>query len=79
MAFRRADQLRLVPHLIRSTLTPTLSLRVAELVERILFPLDGYPSPSPPDLTPAEASAARTVFEARLEAALPGESVFRRV
>lgn len=65
---------RLLPHLLQSQLTPALSLRLIEVVEKILFPLDGYPAPTPPDLTPEEAVMVRKQFEERLKGKIPRQS-----
>ncbi|KAI9638825.1 uncharacterized protein MKK02DRAFT_21848 [Dioszegia hungarica] len=62
---------RLLPHLLQSQLTPALSLRLIEVVEKVLFPLDGYPAPTPPDLTPEEAVMVRKQFEERLKGKIP--------
>lgn len=64
----------ILPHFIHSQLTPTLSLRIIDLLERLLFPLDGYPAPSPPDLTPEEAVITRKAFESRLREIIPRKS-----
>lgn len=52
-------------------LTPTTAFRVIDLLERILFPLDGYPLPTPPDPTPTEAKRIRQDLEARLQEVVP--------
>lgn len=62
----------LLPHLLLThVLTPKTAFRVCDVVERILFPLDGYPAPTPPDPLPAEAQAIRERFEARLADLVP--------
>ncbi|KAL1412545.1 hypothetical protein Q8F55_000291 [Vanrija albida] len=64
---------RLLPHLcVTRVLTPFTALRVADLLERVLFP-DGYPGPSPPDPTPEEAAA----LDRRLRNAVSATRVFR--
>lgn len=63
--------LRIVPHLVRTTLlTPQMSLKLIDLVEKILFP-DGYPAPSPDDPTPSEVEDLRRRFENRLIEVIP--------
>lgn len=64
---------RILPYLIESRLlTPSTSLKVIELLERILFPLDGYPAPTPPDPTPEEAEEMRKELENRIDDLTPG-------
>ncbi|ODO11372.1 hypothetical protein I350_00151 [Cryptococcus amylolentus CBS 6273] len=62
---------RIIPHLIQTRLTPELALRLLDLTERLLFPLDGYPGPSPIDPSPAEAADLRKRLENRLEELIP--------
>ena len=71
----RADAAgRLLPHFVETRLlTPTNALRIIDLVEHILFPLEGYPGVSPPDPTPDEASEMRQLLETRLEEVIPGQ------
>lgn len=45
-----------------------------DLVERILFPLDGYPAPTPPDPTPDETVIMRNKLEKRIDEMIPGKS-----
>ena len=67
----RADN-RLAPHMMQErVLTPTLALRVCDLVERLLFPLDGYPAPTPPDPGPEEQADLRRRTEERVSELLP--------
>ncbi|WOO82189.1 uncharacterized protein LOC62_04G005688 [Vanrija pseudolonga] len=66
---------RLVPHLcVTRVLTPGTALKIADLLERVLFP-DGYPGPSPPDPTPEEAAMLLRSLRSRVAEALP--RVFR--
>ncbi|WVF68405.1 hypothetical protein IAT40_003170 [Kwoniella sp. CBS 6097] len=64
---------RLLPHLIRRyLLTPQISLKLIDVVERLLFPLEGgWPGPSPVDPTPEEALELRLRAEKRLEEVVP--------
>ncbi|WWD20386.1 hypothetical protein CI109_104862 [Kwoniella shandongensis] len=63
---------RLIPHLIHThILTPRTSLRLIDLLEKLLFPLDGYPGPSPIDPTPAEAADLKRRAERRLGEIIP--------
>ncbi|KAK1923675.1 hypothetical protein DB88DRAFT_511214 [Papiliotrema laurentii] len=58
---------RLLPYLLRvHVLTPSTCLRLLDLLENILFPLDGWPAPTPPDPSPDEAAAMRRLVEERL-------------
>jgi hypothetical protein len=69
----RADEYRTLPHYIQTRiLTPQTSLKVIDLVERILFPLDGYPAPTPPDPTPEEIVDMRDKLERRIGEIIPG-------
>ena len=64
-----------LPHYIQTRiLTPQTSLRVIDLIERILFPLDGYPAPTPPDPTPEEVIMMRRKLERRINGMIPGKS-----
>jgi len=45
---------------------------VIELIERILFPLDGYPASTPPDPTPEEVIMMRGKLERRIDEMIPG-------
>jgi hypothetical protein len=64
-----------LPHYIQSrVLTSQTSLKVIDLIERILFPLDGYPAPTPPDPTPEEVIIMRKKLEERMDEMLPGKS-----
>ncbi|WVW86824.1 hypothetical protein I302_108879 [Kwoniella bestiolae CBS 10118] len=68
---------RLFPHLLKSHfLTPSTSLRLIDLMERLLFP-DGYPGPSPVDPTPQEALDLRERAEKRIDELVP--SLIKRV
>jgi len=63
-----------LPHYIQSRiLTSQTSLKVIDLIERILFPLDGYPAPTPPDPTPEEVVVMREKLEERLDEMIPGK------
>ncbi|KAK8849754.1 hypothetical protein IAR55_005089 [Kwoniella newhampshirensis] len=64
---------RLIPHLFHvHVLTPRTSLRLIDTVEKLLFPLDGYPGPSPIDPTPDEAADLKAKAEKRLGEIIPG-------
>lgn len=64
---------RLLPDLIRLyLLQPGTALRLVDLLERILFPLDGYPAPTPPDPSAEETIAMRREIEERLGMLIPG-------
>jgi hypothetical protein len=66
---------RTLPHYIQSRiLTSQTSLKLIELIERILFPLDGYPAPTPPDPTPEEVIIMRKKLEERIDEMIPGRS-----
>jgi len=68
-----------LPHYISSRiLTSQTSLNVIDLIERILFPLDGYPAPTPPDPTPEEVIIMRKRAEERIDEMIPGESTLLR-
>ena len=70
-----ADINRTVPHFIQTRLlTPQISLKMIDLLERILFPLDGYPAPTPPDPTPEEVIDMREKLEKRIDEMVPGKS-----
>jgi len=70
---------RTLPHFIQiRLLTPQTSLKVIDLLERILFPLDGYPAPTPPDPTPEEVIDMREKLEKRIDEMVPGESALVR-
>jgi len=70
-----ADINRTLPHFIQTRLlTPQTSLKVIDLLERILFPLDGYPAPTPPDPTPEEVIDMREKLEKRIDEMVPGKS-----
>ncbi|OWZ63329.1 hypothetical protein AYX14_01724 [Cryptococcus neoformans] len=62
---------RIIPHLLSSRLTPGLSFRLISLAEKLLFPLDGYPGPTPIDPTPAEAAHMRDRAEKRIGEIIP--------
>ena len=63
-----------LPRYIQSRiLTSQTSLKVIDLIERILFPLDGYPAPTPPDPTPEEVVVMREKLEERLDEMIPGK------
>jgi hypothetical protein len=69
---------RTVPHYIRSRiLTSQTSLKAIDLIECILFPLDGYPAPTPPDPTPEEVIIMRRDLEERIDEMIPGKSLSR--
>ena len=53
---------------------PKTSIGLIDLLERILFPLDGYPAPTPPDPTPEEVVTMRQELDERLEGFIPRES-----
>lgn len=64
---------RILPHLIETRLrTPPIMLKLVDLIERILFPLDGYPAPTPPDPTSEETESMRVQLEKRLSESIPG-------
>jgi hypothetical protein len=64
-----------LPHFIQSrVLTSQTSLKVIDLIERILFPLDGYPAPTPPDPTSEEVVIMREKLEERIDEMIPGKS-----
>lgn len=65
---------RLLPHLLKQHLTTSTALRLVDLLERLLFPLDGYPAPTPPDPTLLEQQVMRRELEERLSMAIPSES-----
>jgi hypothetical protein len=52
---------------------------VIDLIERILFPLDGYPAPTPPDPTPEEVVIMRKKLEERIDEMIPGKFLPRTV
>ncbi|XAO21966.1 hypothetical protein I312_100728 [Cryptococcus bacillisporus CA1280] len=62
---------RIIPHLLSSQLTPKLSFRLIDLAEKLLFPLDGYPGPTPIDPTPDEAADMRNKAEKRIGEIIP--------
>jgi len=63
-----------LPNYIQSRiLTSQTSLKVIDLIERILFPLDGYPAPTPPDPTPEEVVIMRKSLERRIDEMVPGK------
>lgn len=70
---KQADNLykSIIPHLLSSQLTPKLSFRLIDLAEKLLFPLDGYPGPTPIDPTPAEAAHMRDRAERRIGEIIP--------
>jgi hypothetical protein len=76
---RDANPFRIVPHVVRSYLTPSTSLQVVDLLERILYPNDGYPGLSPADLTPEEAKMVRGEVESRLKQIIPGQSALKSI
>ncbi|WRT69795.1 uncharacterized protein IL334_006786 [Kwoniella shivajii] len=62
---------RILPHLIHTVLlTPETSLKLIDLVEKILFP-DGYPGPSPPDPTRTEVVDLKIRAEKRIDEIIP--------
>lgn len=64
--------IRILPHLIETQLlTPSTSIKLIDLLERILFPLDGYPAPTPPDPSSEEVKDMRIRIEKRLGGMLP--------
>ena len=64
-----------IPHYVQSrVLTSQTSLKVIDLFERILFPLDGYPAPTPPDPTPQEVIDMRKKLGERIDEMIPGRS-----
>jgi hypothetical protein len=66
---------RTLPHFLQTRLlTPQTSIKVIDLLERILFPLDGYPAPTPPDPTPEEIIIMRKELETRIDKMIPGKS-----
>jgi hypothetical protein len=72
---RDADTHSTLPHYIQiRVLTPKTSLKVIDLIERILFPLDGYPAPTPLDPTPEETIIMRKQLERRIDSLIPGMS-----
>ncbi|WVQ77501.1 hypothetical protein IAR50_007187 [Cryptococcus sp. DSM 104548] len=62
---------RIIPHLVQARLTPELALRLLDLTERLLFPLDGYPGPAPVDPSAEEAADIRKRLERRLGELIP--------
>jgi hypothetical protein len=67
-----------LPHYLQSrVLTSQTSLKVIDLIERILFPLAGYPAPTPPDPTPEEVIIMRRNIEERIDEMIPGKSLSR--
>ncbi|WVQ95953.1 hypothetical protein IAU59_003052 [Kwoniella sp. CBS 9459] len=63
---------RLLPHLIRTyLLTPGIALKLIDIVEHLLFPLDGWPGPSPVDPTAEEAVDLRMRAEERIGEVIP--------
>jgi hypothetical protein len=69
-----------LPHYIQSRiLTSQTSLKVIDIIERILFPLDGYPAPTPPDPTPEEVIVMRKKLEERIDEMIPGKSTLPMV
>ncbi|RXK39687.1 hypothetical protein M231_03042 [Tremella mesenterica] len=63
---------RLSPHIVNEyLLTSQNALRTCDLLEKILFPLDGYPAPAPPDPTPDEAEDLRLLAEQRIAQVIP--------
>lgn len=70
---------RLLPHLTRThILTSKTGLQSIDLIEKILFPLDGYPGPTPPDPSPEEAEELRRKVDMRLREVIPCQSNDRR-
>ncbi|WVQ66405.1 uncharacterized protein L199_004585 [Kwoniella botswanensis] len=62
---------RLLPHLLKTyILNPRTSLRLIDMIEKLLFP-DGYPGPSPIDPTPQEALDLRLRAERRIDQLIP--------
>lgn len=61
----------IISHLLSSQLTSKLSFRLIDLAERILFPFDGYPGPTPIDPTPDEAADMRDKAEKRIGEIIP--------
>jgi hypothetical protein len=67
-----------LPHYLQSrVLTSQTSLKVIDLIERILFPLDGYPASTPPDPSPEEVIIMRKKLEERMDEMIPGKSQSR--
>lgn len=65
---------RLVPYLLEvHVLTPGTALRLVDILERILFPLDGFPAPTPPDPSPEEAATMRRLVEEQLGTIVPSK------
>lgn len=65
----------MIPHLIRTRiLNPPTGLRVLTILEQVLFPLDGYPAPTPPDPTDEQSEAMRVRLVARQNEVIPGMS-----
>ncbi|ORY34615.1 PXA domain-domain-containing protein [Naematelia encephala] len=63
---------RLLPHMVQSRLLTTeTALKITRLLEDILFPVDGYPGPTPPDPTPEEIKETRGQLEQRIKDRLP--------
>jgi hypothetical protein len=54
-------------------LNPQTALRLTYLIERLMFPLDGYPAPSPIEPMPDEARDLRMRMNTRVGEVLPGE------
>jgi hypothetical protein len=71
---------RTLPHYLQSrVLTSQTSLKLIDLIERILFPLDGYPAPTPPDPTPEEVIIMRKKLEERIDDMIPGKFLPRTI
>ncbi|ORX37630.1 PXA domain-domain-containing protein [Kockovaella imperatae] len=67
---------RVIPHLIESRLmTVKSAIRLVDLLERILFPLNGYPAPTPEDPTPEEAASMRRYLEQRISEIVPSFAI----
>ena len=56
--------------------TPQTAICLVDLLERILFPLDGYLAPTPEDPTEAETTYMRRSLEQRISEVVPGQSAF---
>ena len=64
----------LVPFFVLTeVLTPKNCLKVIDLLEHVIFPLDGYPAPSPHDPSPEEARSLRDKLEMRLQEVIPSK------
>jgi hypothetical protein len=65
----------LLPYLIMTHFfNPQTALRLTYLIERLMYPLDGYPAPSPQEPTPDEVRDLRLRMNSRVGEMLPSES-----